>query len=123
MCCICGRRPWCYFINNGDVASTIVHDVTISCCITSSEVGSILGGNGEVGVLDSVVVDSDTSNLGSCTGGGVLTGGLGVGGGAVQWCKASAACSKKLRVVYPAAKLGVFSDGGLVRIERISVAA
>ena len=92
-CCIYGHRTWCWCCNYGAVSSTLVYDVTFYRCITSAEVGSTLGSDRVVGVVNSTVFDSGTSNLGSFTGGVVWTGGLGASGGGVQCCKASATFS------------------------------
>ena len=63
--------------------------------------------------MSSSVVGGGTSTLVNCNGRSV------VGSVSVQRFKASATCSKVLRVVSPATKLGVVNDSGLVRSERI----
>ena len=68
------------------------------------------------------VSDVGTSTLGSYTEVGVLTGGSGAGGGAVQHCRVSATFSKTLRGVSPDFKPLVINDGGLVRSEMIFMA-
>ena len=108
LCCIPGHRTWCSCSNDGAILLTLEYGVTIAGCITSIHIGSTLGSDWAVGVVDSSVVDSGTSTLGSCTGG------LGASDGAVQRCTDHATFSKKLSVVSPAAKLGVVDDGGLV---------
>ena len=115
MCCLCGRRPWCCCINDGDVASTLGDGVTIGVCITYIGIGSTLGIEGAFGVVDYTVVDDGTSTLGSCTEGS------GAVGGAVKRCKEYETSSKALRVVSPDSKLVVVDEGGLVRIEMISM--
>ena len=75
-----------------------------------------------VGVVKSTVFDSGTSTLGSFTGGGVWTYGLGASGDGVQRCKVSATFSETFLVVSPAVKLVVVSEDGSVRIERILMA-
>ena len=65
----------------------------------------------------STVVDGGTYIIGICNGGS------GAGGGTVQRFNAYETCIKALRVVSPAAKLGVVNDGGLARSEMISMAA
>ena len=59
-------------------------------------------------------------NGGNSTLGGCI-GGSGAGGGAVKFCKSSATYGKALRVVSPDSKLVVVDEGGLVRIEMISM--
>ena len=117
MCCLCGRRPWCCCINDGDVASTLGDGVTIGVCITYIGIGSTLGIEGAFGVVDYTVVDDGTSTLGSCTEGS------GYVGGAVKRCKAYGTSSKALHVVSPATKIGVVNDRGLARSEMVLMAA
>ena len=111
--CTFVRISWCCFSNYGNVTSNLGYGFTIAGCITSIHIGSTLGSDWAVGVVDYAVVDSGTSTLGSCTGGS------GASDGAVQRCTDHATFSKKLSVVSPAAKLGVFDDGGLVMSETI----
>ena len=103
----------------GDVACTLGDGVTTSSCTTSTNVGSNLGSDKAVGLVNYAVVGGVTFTPGSCNGWGFWTGESVGGVGAVQRYRASETFSKALLVVYPDSKLGVIDDGGLVSIEMI----